>query len=255
MSDFFLDKYTTRIEKLEKRLRSYLEDPNEEHVHDLRTAIRRMSAALDALPRDIRNEDKTQDFLSSFRKLAKQNTRVRDLDIILSKMEKHEKDPAIERLSKNMLEERKTQLDPALGQAREVEGATIPNLKKRDITGPIVERRLGKITERLRTRINSRLPKVLHDPTNVEELHLLRIDARKLRYALELMEGKKATKLVELLESWQDVLGPIHDDDVTIEYLRRSADSHEVQILLNEAMNDRKSNYRKFGSLAKEIHP
>ncbi len=181
MADSFLDKYTVRIGKVEKRLRSYLEDPNEEHVHDLRTAIRRMSAALDALPRDIRNEDRTQDFLSRFRKLAKQNTRVRDLDIIVSKLAKHEKDPAIERLLKNMLEERKNHLEPALGLAREVEGAAIPSLKKRDVSGPAVQRRLDKIAERLRTRINSRLPKVLHDPTNVEELHLLRIDARKLR--------------------------------------------------------------------------
>ncbi len=242
------------MERVEKRLQSYLENPDEDHVHGLRTAIRRMSAVLDALPRDLRNEDKTQDFLAGFRKLAKQNTRVRDLDIIVSKLAKYGKDPAIERLSKNMLEERKTQVAQALEFAHELEKANVPSFKKRDVSLPAVEKRLEKISERLTARINSRLPEVLHNPANVEELHLLRIDARKLRYALELMEGKKTTKLVRLLESWQDVLGPIHDDDVTIEYLRNSADSHEVQILLNEAMNDRRSYYRKFGSLAKELH-
>src|SRR5215467_2798693 len=255
MAKTFLEKYNARIEKVEKRLKSYLEDPDEENVHDLRTATRRMVAALDALPKEIRNEDKTQEFLGAFRKLSKQNTGIRDLDIIVSKISKREKDPAIERLSKNVLVARKTQVQHAHEYALEVQKEIAPILRKRHISDPAVKKRLGKLVSRLTGRINNRLPKVLSDPANVEELHLLRIDARRLRYVLELIDNKETPKLVKLLESWQDVLGPIHDNDVTIEYLRSSADSREVQILLNEEMNERKSHYRKFGSLAKEIHP
>jgi len=255
MAKTFLEKYNARIEKVEKRLKSYLEDPDEENVHDLRTATRRMVAALDALPKEIRNEDKTQEFLGAFRKLSKQNTGIRDLDIIVSKISKREKDPAIERLSKNVLEARKTQVQHAHEYALEVQKEIPPILRKRDISDPAIRKRLDKLVSRLTSRINNRLPKVLSDPANMEELHLLRIDARRLRYVLELIDNKETPKLVKLLESWQDVLGPIHDNDVTIEYLRSSADSREVQILLNEEMNERKSHYRKFGSLAKEIHP
>ena len=254
MAKTFLEKYNARVDKVEKRLQSYVENPDEDNVHDLRTATRRMVAALDALPKELRNEDKTQAFLGAFRKLSKQNTGIRDLDIIVSKISRREKDPAIERLSKNVLEARKTQVEHAHEFAREVQKETPPVLRKKDVSDQAIKKRLDKIVERLTSRINIRLPKVLSDPANVEELHLLRIDARRLRYVLEIIDGKKTSKLVKLLESWQDVLGPIHDNDVTIEYLRSSADSREVQILLNEEMNERKSHYRKFGSLAKEIH-
>jgi CHAD domain-containing protein len=250
----FAEKYASRMERVQRRLRSYVEDPNEENVHDLRTAIRRMNAVFLLLPKELRNADKAQGFLASFRKISKQNTEIRDLDIISSKIVKHDRAPAIERLSKNLAEARKSQLEHARAFALEAQKETFPILKKREVSTEELEKRIQKVANRLTARINNRLPKVLHDPTNVEELHLLRIDARRLRYVLELTEDKGAGKLVKLLESWQDVLGPIHDNDVTIDFLKNVSDSPEVQIVLNEEMADRKRNYRKFRSIAKEVH-
>ena len=54
------------------------------------------------------------------------------------------------------------------------------------------------------------------DPSNVEELHDMRIAAKRLRYLLELSEplfGQPAKKGAKVVKGLQDLLGEIHDCD------------------------------------------
>jgi hypothetical protein len=54
------------------------------------------------------------------------------------------------------------------------------------------------------------------DPANVEELHDMRIAAKRLRYLLELSEplfGAAAKKAAKTVKGLQDILGEIHDCD------------------------------------------
>jgi CHAD domain-containing protein len=58
------------------------------------------------------------------------------------------------------------------------------------------------------------------DPANVEELHDMRIAAKRLRYLLELSDplfGREAKRAAKAAKSLQDVLGDIHDCDELIE--------------------------------------
>jgi CHAD domain-containing protein len=61
------------------------------------------------------------------------------------------------------------------------------------------------------------------DPTNVTELHDMRIAAKRLRYALELFAdalGPDAAACIERIKEFQDVVGDIHDHDVHADILR-----------------------------------
>ena len=64
-----------------------------------------------------------------------------------------------------------------------------------------------------------------HDPTCIEELHNMRIAAKRLRYTLEIFAptlGKDAGKLLKTVEDIQEQLGAIHDCDVLIPLLEET---------------------------------
>lgn len=98
-------------------------------------------------------------------------------------------------------------------KAREVKGLR-PKGALADQLERIVDVRLDELT--------SFMPQA-SDPREVEALHDLRIAAKRLRYVLELAEpligpyGKAAGKRVKAL---QDLVGVIHDCDVTIPRVR-----------------------------------
>lgn len=55
------------------------------------------------------------------------------------------------------------------------------------------------------------------DPARVNELHRMRIAAKRLRYTLELFEpvvGKSLSEAIEAMKEVQELLGSIHDLDV-----------------------------------------
>ena len=94
-----------------------------------------------------------------------------------------------------------------------------------------IELRINKMIERLSIRTNEMLPLILSDDTKKEELHMLRKKCKKMRYILEVLpenQVKKYTKKIggaigrKDLKETQEMLGSIHDSDITIEYLQNS---------------------------------
>ncbi len=81
----------------------------------------------------------------------------------------------------------------------------------------------------------------LTDPTNVTELHAMRIAAKRLRYVLELFAdalGSNAACIARIKE-FQEVVGDIHDHDVHAEILRAHLDAlatAHAHALANRAM-------------------
>ena len=97
-------------------------------------------------------------------------------------------------------------------------------------------KRYNKFATKYVSKINKYIPIVITDSKKVEELHDLRKRFKKLRYILELnlsqatkhneiemdyLVGKQniVTK-IEKLKRIQDILGDIHDYDITIAYLK-----------------------------------
>jgi len=87
-------------------------------------------------------------------------------------------------------------------------------VKGLDPDGPLVENMRRVIVVRV-DELFGFMPDAL-DPDKVEELHDMRIAAKRLRYLLELSEplfGTSAKKAAKTVKGLQDILGEIHDCD------------------------------------------
>jgi CHAD domain-containing protein len=222
----FPAKYVRTRKILAKRLKAYLKDSNLENVRSLRIAIRRMSLCVELLPKKIRKEKATQTFVAS-----------------------------LDEASKAIKETRDSQLQAARRQTLALRKLPIPRVKEKDLSAQKLQKRISKTTNQLILAINGRLPLVLQDSNNVRDLHLLRMDCRRLRYIAELFRSKKTARLLSRLRSWQSLLGFIHDSGLTIDYLRNLGEEPEMQTILNDLVMQRTQSYEKFGSIAKQISP
>jgi CHAD domain-containing protein len=90
-----------------------------------------------------------------------------------------------------------------------------------------------RIIDTRAAEVRSFSPGVL-DPRNVDDLHDMRIAAKRLRYVLELAEpvfGAPAEQGARRARKLQDLLGEIHDCDVTIPRVER----HVERLRLEDA--------------------
>jgi CHAD domain-containing protein len=52
-SETFLNRSEWNIQRVNNKYDDYLKDPNEEQIHDIRTAVRRLRASNQVLPKEI----------------------------------------------------------------------------------------------------------------------------------------------------------------------------------------------------------
>lgn len=72
----------------------------------------------------------------------------------------------------------------------------------------------------------------LADPTNVTQMHDMRIAAKRLRYALELFADAldpDAAACIDLFKEFQDLAGDIHDHDVLADILRAHLETRATE--------------------------
>ena len=97
------------------------------------------------------------------------------------------------------------------------------------------------------------------DPGKVDELHNMRIAAKRLRYTMEIFQpcfsGKDFTKLYDQAKSIQEQIGEIHDRDVRGPLLQAFLDAHatdraEIRVglerLIQTQQSERAKLYRAF---------
>ena len=85
----FIKKFENIMGKFSKRLNEYIVDPNEEVIHDIRIAIRRIESAYRILPKKVRKMQQLQEYIEETKILFKINTQIRDFDIINEKLQRH----------------------------------------------------------------------------------------------------------------------------------------------------------------------
>jgi CHAD domain-containing protein len=74
------------VKRVDNRLDDYIKDSNENNIHDIRTATRRLDASYRSLPKKIRRKNKIRKYVTTSKRLFKVNSQVRDCDIICEKM-------------------------------------------------------------------------------------------------------------------------------------------------------------------------
>ncbi|MGH9978405.1 MAG: CHAD domain-containing protein [Nitrososphaeraceae archaeon] len=270
-SNTYLDKSERNIQRVSNKLDDYIKEPNEENIHDIRKAIRRLEASYRSLPtKEARKSRVIREYADYSKKLFSINSQVRDFDIIGEKLSGDE-NPAqqdvIKSIEKSIFKQRKTKLGEAISFALELRKLRVPKLTgKIKISNKRSKKRFSKLIHKFASRIEHNLPIVVNDWEKKIELHELRKDCKKLRYLLELLpdnNGKDETtkkdgyvsKLMEKLEKVQDLLGIIHDYDTIIAFLKRrkgrGTRSTLVHSILTKLNRERQNKYEEFVKFVK----
>ena len=271
----FIDNYIHNVQKVDKRLDEYIKDPNKDNIHDIRTAIRRLEASYSASPKQIRRK-RMKKYVDSSKYLFKLNSEIRDFDIILEKLNKEGQmdEQQLEILSKSIKRQKNRKLDKALSIAIELRKLNTPHLNSdntlydRCIMQKKLIKRYNNVVGKFVCRMERNFPIVINNSKKVDELHEIRKDSKKLRYLLELVLSNKdrnkgnmdknnvinkndhgdnhdVSFLLEKLEKIQDMLGNIHDYDITTAYLK-GHESHNFFIAENNIAMIRKNKYEQF---------
>lgn len=244
----YLIKLHENSRRLNRKTDHYINDPNENNIHDIRTSIRRFNAAVSTLPRKYREEPLLLEYSKIANKLFKVNSEIRDSDIILTKLEKFSLSPQRNIVTDTLKQTRQAKLENAKTMAQNLKNLNSNMINGIGVTENELQKRYSKILSKLISRIDDAFPIVLTNPLKLEELHELRKDCKKIRYMLELVEkdDKNAASLRRILEKVQDILGSIHDSDATIIYLRSFAPNQEIQEVINKETKQRELGYEKF---------
>jgi CHAD domain-containing protein len=219
-----------------------------EELHDMRVATRRMRAAFEVFdgafePQIIRKH------LRGLRATGRALGRVRDLDVFMEKAERYLQTlpvdqhaglaPLLDSWKMEREKDRTAMLDHLDGKdyARFKEKylvfLTTPGAGARQPSGDLpYPRRVRHIVPEL---VYSRLAAVrsfeaVLGNASLEQMHALRIEFKKLRYALEFFRevlGSQAGQVIEEIKGMQDHLGDLNDADVACQILREFLDEWE----------------------------
>jgi CHAD domain-containing protein len=253
-SNQIVTKMEENVKRVDNRVNDYIKDSNENNIHDIRTAIRRLDASFRSLPKNLREKKKVCKYITTSKRLFKINSQIRDYDIICEKLEKYSSEPIYTKLTDSLNRRRKITVASARKIALSLRGLPLPHVRENDIRSKKLEMRFNKVVCRLRERIELDLPVVLTNANKVKELHEMRKDCKKLRYLLELVQpqnnnsidNKEIYKMITELEDIQDMLGSIHDIDITIAYLKRVRHPNEVTHILHDEISERNKKYEDF---------
>ena len=241
--------YAYSLSKSEKlvsdNVKAYLKEPSEDNVHDLRTSIRRLLTTANILPKKIRGEKETKRYLEIYEKLLKLNAKVRDIDIILSKLPHNGDGPAYAKLAKQLQKVRESSLEKAQRFAESISDKTSLPLESRKLAEPIIQRRFKKTAKALTETLRERFRVVVKEPRNIDELHKPREDSRRLRSTLEIDDTPESSKLLPVLETWQEVLEKIRDSDVFISHFEDEKQPAKIGKVLEQEKSARKENYQE----------
>jgi CHAD domain-containing protein len=248
--------YTENLSRSEKtvsdKVKAYLKEPSEENVHDLRVSIRRLLTMADILPKKIRRQKDSKKYLESYDRLLRLNTNVRDADIILSKLPNHGDDPAYSKLATQFKDMRESSIKKARRFASSLKDRKSFSFEANKLSDSLIQKRFKKTAGTLTKRLREHLRIVVKEPKNLEELHKLREDSRRLRFTLEIDDTPETSKLLPTLETWQDVLGKIRDSDIFISQFKDEKSSSKIKEVLEKEKSDRQENYQKFLEIFKE---
>lgn len=244
----YIKNFQKIVKKTICKLDDYLDDPNEENIHDIRIAIRRLEAAYRLLPKKILKQPRFQSFIEQSCILFKINTAIRDFDIITSKLDQqHFENPFSSKLVSSLMIKRKSKIRDAHIIASKLRTIQVPKITEKQLSESKLKKRFHKTVSKLNGRIKQNIPIVINDDKKIEELHKLRKDFKKLRYIIELtLKDKKIPSRIENLKKIQDTLGEIHDSDIMLDYLRNQKLTNEITDIIKQVSIERNLKYKLF---------
>ena len=245
-----MTKLNENLQRVNSRINKYLKDPNAKQIHDVRTSIRRLDATFSTLPKKYRSGSTLSEYILKCKELFKVNSEIRDSDIIYDKLMKYPSNAQRDNVTNMLNSARGASLEKAKTIARSLKSTDISKIMdKIGVTEKDLQKRYNKVLSNLILKIESTFPTVVINSSAIQELHDLRIACKKLRYVLELLpdENKNALQTRKILRRLQDILGAIHDYDLTIDYLRSLGQSSlNIKEMMISENDERKLKFEEF---------
>jgi CHAD domain-containing protein len=220
----FIRDYQKAARRLERAFDLLLENSGEAEVHEARTSARKMIIHLKLLPKKIREKGKVRKLEKKLEDVMDATSELRDIDIITLKLVSEGK--SADGLVKHAERKRQVYLQAALEAVSSARKRKIPRLDEKDISPSGLRSRFEQVRDSLEGEIEELIPVVARDSADLESLHQLRIDSRKLRYAFESLSSKDSA--LRRIEGLQDKLGSIHDWDISIEFVIKSESDNKL---------------------------
>ncbi|MGD1836453.1 MAG: CHAD domain-containing protein [Nitrososphaeraceae archaeon] len=246
--DNTINKVNKNFSRIHNILSLYLKNPNEKNIHDVRKSIRRADSAYMILSKKYRKKKSFIKYINTSKKFFKVNSKIRDYDIYLEKIQKH---TSIVNSNNNIkpiiLKYRNSELENAVVVAKKLKQLKCPQIQIKKDNKKLnkqIDNQFKKMSNKFEQIIEDNMPLVITDDKRIKELHEVRKDCKKLRYILELKlndneKNEELSELINNLENIQDSLGKIHDCDATISFFKKLKPQTKVheQIIYNETQN------------------
>jgi CHAD domain-containing protein len=226
----------------QKRLENYLNKQGEKEIHDLRTSIRRLESIYLIFPDSFKRK-KIDNFVSAYKLLFRKNSAVRDFDVIISKLLNYGFTDDSDSV-RYLIQKKEKNIQEILKLAKNLSKKNISHLKEGNVEKiiPKYERIISSLLE----KIQNLLPVVSSDKSKMEELHFMRKTVKKLRYILEIDPSDSYRHLIIKMKLLQNLLGAIHDCDITIDFLKKySKKFPELESFILSEEENRNQIYKK----------
>jgi CHAD domain-containing protein len=237
--------FNANVAIFESRLRDFLNSGDPANTQALRRALRRLRTAYSILPKKPREEMRFRLYLKELGRLSKASGHVRDLDTISARAAEVTDARDWRAAASEIARLRAASLRNAMSSGKLVEKLKVPHVKANQLGEARMERRFAKRQDRLVRRVDKEFEEFL-STQEVEVMHALRKDAKRLRHLLELTGRNGNGQLLKQLRSIQDELGAIRDHDLVIDYLRGRVNLTSTRPLVREEIARRHAGLEDF---------
>jgi CHAD domain-containing protein len=243
----FMRRYQSLTSQLTRRLSQLLNGLTPDGVHDLRVNARRVQMMVKLLPKEVRDTKYARRFEDNLKILLDDTSKLRDADTLLRTLDPY-KGSLSPVLFMSVMKSRKAAEATAAVAIKKSSNLLAPAITQSGLDEKRLTRRLRRKINKQGKIVSSLLRKVVRSEDKVKELHGLRLKLKKLRYLLEIADGR--AQALDILPEWQDMLGGIHDLDFAIAYLEHHAKESSSEIT-GELRRARHMEYERFLSLSR----
>jgi len=237
--------FNRNVATVDTRLEEFLRSGDSPTTAAVRKAIRRLRTTYLVLPKSVRRNTRVKRYVSASKKLSKAVGKVRDIDTIAAWAMQVSEGKDQRSFISDLGRLRASNLRTALLKAKELEKTKTPSLDLRDFGGIDKGKRADKVEKRLSRRVDKDFEEFL-STQEVDVMHALRKDSKRLRQLMELLERGEAPPLLGRLRSIQDDVGAIRDHDLVIDYLRSRVRLTSTRSLIREEIAKRHARLEDF---------
>lgn len=241
------EAFNRNVETLNERADRFLESGDPASTQALRKATARLRTTCAVLPGRARRRRRVRRYARLSKSLSKATGRLRDLDTVAAWVSQVADAKDRRSFATDIAKLRISGMNTALEEARRIRRQKAPLMEVRCLVSPKVEQRIQRVERRAKRRVDREFEEFL-STQEVEVMHALRKDAKRLRHLLELTRTGRSPALLQRLRSIQDDLGAIRDHDLVIDYLRSRVKLTSTGSLIREEIAKRHARLEDFVS-------